>query len=708
MSVGPLVLELIVVFCLALFLLHRYGNITKHHPVATFATLTAWYFSLIIIFILPLDVSSTFYRQCVILSKQIDTREVTVPINQTGLVENVMNKTSGGNVSAPFQVPENSSVSKNTSADTCEMPWSYVPRYTLPIMWRIVYWTSQFLTWLLLPFMQSYIWSGHFTALGKIKHALIKNVVYYGSYLLIFFALLIYVAANPSIKLNFSQLKVICITAANTWGLFLLVLLLGYGLVEVPRSVWRASNPMLTMAYVHFKLAKLSTEKQEAIENMEDLLVKVKSLSESIRYNHPFRKNVNIIISKCPPEFQDEISQQGMVDFEEYDDGRRRDSTTENSLVRLHLQIIQASQMKARTSIQWKMLMDHAMHLDNVVKNMKQIIRSWVEELPANDRPNSPKLKWYWECIFKLYLLKISAVCLVILSLVVIWSECTFFNEDPVLSIFAIFINLAKRNYNYFYIELASCFSISYLCVCAYYTIFRIKFFNIYYIAGHHQTDEPSLMFVGIMLCRLTAPLCLNFLGLIHLDTHITSDASDETSYTQIMGHLDVIPIISKGFNIYFPILVVVLCFATYFSLGQRCLSAIGFQQFVDGDLEDDFTADLVEEGRQLVNREKRKQEREIKIKNRSTTGNDISTRQWQGRTMRDAEMSKTSKNVINNDKVDLLSDTEPIDYSSITDGPSIAGGNSYKSDNWSSGGSRWSSHRSASKRPPQNIFDDI
>lgn len=37
------------------------------------------------------------------------------------------------------------------------------------------------------------------------------------------------------------------------------------------------------------------------------------------------------------------------------------------------------------------------------------------------------------------------------------------------------------------------------------------------------------------MLCRLTPPMCLNFLGLIHLDSHITKeDNIEETSYTKV------------------------------------------------------------------------------------------------------------------------------------------------------------------------------
>lgn len=95
----------------------------------------------------------------------------------------------------------------------------------MPVFWRVVYWTSQCLTWsvrpwsstgslssgfsdpllvlrLLLPFMQSYARSGGFSITGKIKTALIENAIYYGTYLLIFGSLLIYVAVHPELHLS--------------------------------------------------------------------------------------------------------------------------------------------------------------------------------------------------------------------------------------------------------------------------------------------------------------------------------------------------------------------------------------------------------------------------------------------------------------------------------------------------------------------------
>lgn len=102
-----------------------------------------------------------------------------------------------------------------------------------PNLWRIIYWTSQFLTWLIMPLMQSFLNSGDFTVKGKLKSALIDNAIYYGTYLFICGFLLIYIALKPEVSLDWQKLKAIASSASNTWGLFLLVLLLGYGKTEL-------------------------------------------------------------------------------------------------------------------------------------------------------------------------------------------------------------------------------------------------------------------------------------------------------------------------------------------------------------------------------------------------------------------------------------------------------------------------------------------
>lgn len=123
-----------------------------------------------------------------------------------------------------------------------------------------------------MPMMQSYIKAGDFTIKGKLKSALIDNAIYYGSYLFICAVLLIYLALKPGIDLDWPKLKAIASSASNTWGLFLLVLLLGYALVEVPRNLWNNSNYTYVLNHAYFKAAKLSADKAEAEESVDDVL----------------------------------------------------------------------------------------------------------------------------------------------------------------------------------------------------------------------------------------------------------------------------------------------------------------------------------------------------------------------------------------------------------------------------------------------------
>ena len=48
--------------------------------------------------------------------------------------------------------------------------------------------------------------------------------------------------------------------------------MLGYGLVEIPRSYWNASRRGHLLIKTYFKAAKLMTEKADAEENLEDVM----------------------------------------------------------------------------------------------------------------------------------------------------------------------------------------------------------------------------------------------------------------------------------------------------------------------------------------------------------------------------------------------------------------------------------------------------
>ncbi|KAL5016235.1 hypothetical protein ScPMuIL_005824 [Solemya velum] len=729
MSAGPLVIEIICTCVLAAFLLHRYGDLRKQHVLVTLATFVAWYFSFMIIFVLPLDVSSTFYRQCL--------KDRFIPVTTPSTYNSTMNNITVVNNATPsVQSPSNledtqvsaslqgnPDVGETTSASECEVPLSHVPDHVLPALWHVVYWTSQVLTWLILPMMQSYSNAGDFSVGGKVKSALIENAIYYGTYLLIFGICLIYVAARPDLDIDADKLKVIGVTASNTWGLFVLVLMLGYGLVEVPRNMWNSSKRGMLLGRSWFKVSKLSTEKTEAEENLEDILEEIKRASDNIRYNHPLRKHMDTILFKCPESMRQSVKK-NIDDYEDY--SKAQDTLSEKALVRLHKRVIRASQTNHRTQTQWNLLLEKCFDLEDMSANEGRQDRIYKHSFGDYNRGfwrsiYTPTIEWYWKCLIRPWVLRVGAVFLTVLSFMVVWSECLFFVKSPVLSLFAVFIDLAKEHYDYVYIEFASILTIAYLCICAYYSVFQIRILNYYYIAPYHQTDEYSIIFTGMMLCRLTPPMCLNFLGLIHLDSHVTKDINiEETSYSQIMGHMDVISIVSDGFNIYFPILIVLLCVCTYFSLGSRVLQFLGFQQFI-GD--DDMTQELMDEGREIVARERRKLERKADGEARRRNWNE---RFGDGATQRESLEDSGELNIRRatkyslprspdeNDRTELLRQVEPVDYTG-GDNSDLLEEYMKKADNdtgsyqsWpASSSSRVSSTRQPS-RPPKGIFDDV
>lgn len=64
------------------------------------------------------------------------------------------------------------------------------------------------------------------------------------------------------------------------------------------------------------------------------------------------------------------------------------------------------------------------------------------------------------------------------------------------------------------------------------------------------------------------------------------------------MGTMSILPIISDVFNVYFPTFILAICLTTYFNVGTRILSFLGFPQFLE---DDDMLGGYIQEGRMLV-----------------------------------------------------------------------------------------------------------
>lgn len=368
----------------------------------------------------------------------------------------------------PLEPVPNSTVPDNgTSRDLlelCGQPWSYAQKESLITLWALVYWSIQLLTWIILPLMQSYSMSGEFTSLGKIRSAFIDNAIYYGSFGVIFFIVLIYVAIKS--HLGWRELRVICTTASNTWGLFLLVVLLGYGLVEIPRSCMNTSLHGRTLTYLYFKVAKMSAEKIEADEKLDDVLDEINCAYQSIPPNNVrFRQYVDEILSKCPDDWRSNF----LTRYQNIDRGfqtRSGITYTEKSLIRINKEIKKAVQTSHRVHCQWEDLILKTIDWEDVSRNQMSLSHTFKPTLKRKYPESpfqrliyntcySPRVEWYWKCMLRGLFFRGLAYITAVLSVIIIWSEMTFSITNPPLSIFSLVLQSFKNQHDYFLIEVS-------------------------------------------------------------------------------------------------------------------------------------------------------------------------------------------------------------------------------------------------------------
>ena len=76
----------------------------------------------------------------------------------------------------------------------------------------------------------------------------------------------------------------------------------------------------------------------------------IKSLAEKIKYNHPLRGCVDIIVAKCPQSFRNNLRRnvEDYTDYNEEENRRNNDIPSEKALVKLHSKLIKSLQVNNR------------------------------------------------------------------------------------------------------------------------------------------------------------------------------------------------------------------------------------------------------------------------------------------------------------------------------------------------------------------------
>lgn len=170
--------------------------------------------------------------------------------------------------------------------------------YILEIGWIVVYWTAFALCWLALPIAEKFHTSGEFTFISKLRNAIYRQIRSFLIIISLGVALIIYLYFVKGFL--FRDVLGTLALMGNIWGLFLLVTLLGYGLVALPKSFWLEGSLKKTLEMIQLKSVPLDEACIDSKYRLDLCVAKVIRFSSRISQASPLRQYIDIILSKCP------------------------------------------------------------------------------------------------------------------------------------------------------------------------------------------------------------------------------------------------------------------------------------------------------------------------------------------------------------------------------------------------------------------------
>ncbi|KAJ2367486.1 hypothetical protein IW150_005661, partial [Coemansia sp. RSA 2607] len=510
----PLLLCGAASFMAILRLLHTYGDRKRCAWYVQLASVTSWYLPFTIVFILPFDFSSTLYRKCEL---------------------------------------------------NCDEPLGYISSEFTRRLWFLLYWFMYMLTWLVLPIMMSYVDSGAFTFKARLRESAWSNLQFYGISGAVGLVLVGYVVLTR--RIVGTDLVAFMMALANFWGLFLVITFMGFGLVSIPRKLWRQGDLVLELSKIQSRAVAYKDKAYDSALELADVVREANLVSTRIGYNDDLRHCVEKIIEYCPRT--DENGVRASTQNTTLSD-RIPVDITETYLASLHNRIKKAVLKEERDRWRWNRSARRAFFLQDAIDSSGNPRR----QLESNLRPWSQwslgkrAAAWWWYIVLRPVVYRALSIAAAVLSAGILWSEITF-NLDS--SHFSLVNHLLRSmGLSYFAIEATSIVIIAYMSLCAYSSVMKLRIFNIYSLESHHHTNERSLLFCGAYLCRLMFPLCYNFLNMAGgVDT---AKDDEVTEFSKFMDKIDLVPVLGEQSNRAIPVLIMVPAALAFFNIHGRVM----------------------------------------------------------------------------------------------------------------------------------------
>ncbi|KAF0902726.1 hypothetical protein E2562_019074 [Oryza meyeriana var. granulata] len=383
--------------------------------------------------------------------------------------------------------------------------------------WSWTYWSTFFLSWAIVPTLQGYEDAGDFTVKERLKTSIHKNLVYYkimGSIGLVGIILIIIMRHDWA-----GGIMGFAMACSNTFGLVTGAFLLGFGLSEIPKNIWKTADWTRRQKFLYHRIANMAANFDNAHQEYCHAIAVVQATSKQMSKRDPLRPFMDIIdnmlaqMLRDDPLFKPSGGKLGEDDMD-YD-------TDENTMAALRRQLRRANEEYYRCKSKYTSYVMEALELEDTIKNYEQrdanewkYISGFRENRSCTLGSFFDFIEFIWRCILRKQLMKVLAVILGCISAAILLAEATLLPSDVDLSLFSVLTNVVGKQE--VLVQVIAFIPLMYMCICTYYSLFRIGMMVVYSLTPR-QTSSVSLLMICSMIARYAPPISYNFLNLIHL-----------------------------------------------------------------------------------------------------------------------------------------------------------------------------------------------
>ena len=444
--------------------------------------------------------------------------------------------------------------------------------HAITILWKLSYWSTQVLTWALIPIVQGYVLSGSFTVTGRMRSALRRLWRFWLVVGCLAIAGVLIAAAWG--KLHLSTLPQLIVLLSNTYGLVAVVVLLGYGLVEVPRVLWRRSFPESRLTWHLHRLGRAAARLEEASKELERCMAVVLITTQSVpRADGDLRRKAEGLLTyfdtKSPVPVA-ALATSKSVDVESLEERDLEYATNAAGLAKLRGRVKLAIAEFVGSKGDYVSFLRKAMELDAVCKSRQLQVytdpgfRSSSGGSTGTSTSSSSiaaakewmrNMEWRYKCVGRPYVQRLLAFLLGLTSATIVWCEATIGSgRHPDLSPFSLLIHDPQVLDSSWGVQALVALPLAYSCAAAYFSLFKLGSLGAYHMVPK-ATWSWSLLLNGSLLARFAAPLAYNYLHVIRMAG--TQKGGRTMVFVNLMAMEDV-PLLGTGFNTWFPLVMVV------------------------------------------------------------------------------------------------------------------------------------------------------